>query len=57
MKEEVYILVDTNVSKTLNYIGIHKHKEGAENHRHYRQLKTKQNIESLIIKKGYITFD
>lgn len=49
MKEQVYILIDTNVAKSLNYIGIHKHKEGAENHKHYRQLKTKQKIESLII--------
>lgn len=57
MKEEIWILIDKNAGKSVNYIGIHKHKQGAEHHKHFRQLKTRQKDDTLIIRKGIVTFE
>lgn len=56
MKEEtVYILIDKNAGTSVNYVGIHKHRRGAEFHKYHRELKTKKN--SITIRKATLTFE
>jgi hypothetical protein len=54
-KEEVYVLIDKNAGKSVNYVGIHKHLQGAKHHQFHRELKTKKG--STFIRKGYIVFE
>lgn len=55
MKEEVYILIDKNAGKSVNYVGIHKNRTRAEFHKYHREAKTKKD--SISIKKAYLTFE
>lgn len=53
--ETVYILIDKNAGLSVNYVGIHKHKEGAEHHKFHREKLTKKH--SIVIRKATIIFD
>lgn len=56
MKEEiVYILIDKNAGTSVNYVGIHKHIQGAKHHKYHRELLTKKD--SITIRKATLVFD
>lgn len=55
MKEDVWILIDKNAGKSVNYVGIHKNRTRAEFHKYHRELKTKKG--TITIKKGYLTLE